>query len=347
MGLKIGILGTGKVASSNYLPFLSRQADVSLLYHSRTRTKAEACAEEFGGRVVDSALALLDEEPDAILVLTRETQRYDATVSLMDSGIPRRLFFEKPLVAQAGQANVRESDFYQARGLLQRAAALGIETAMVFNYRFFDQVVRARGIVSERGWGELVQASLWVHYACWSHCIDLLRLFGGPAAQVTALTEPSAPLTGNERGVNLAAAFCLENGATGTLLGTGSGHFDFWLYELLLRFEGGVLRLNDLDGPLDVLDNRQRYAETYDLIGHHSRWDQYKASFEKSISAYLDSIRRDQPPPVPGLAGLQELQFEAALRRSAAQSRPVDVQAEFPLDTASSPPATDRRSAGD
>jgi hypothetical protein len=34
---------------------------------------------------------------------------------------------------------------------------------------------------------------------------------------------------------------------------------------------------------------------------------------------------------VPGLAGLEELQFEAALRRSIAEGRPVEVQEEFPL----------------
>jgi predicted dehydrogenase len=160
----------------------------------------------------------------------------------------------------------------------------------------------------------------------------LLHLFGGPAAQVTALAGESAPPAGEQRGVDLAAAFRLLNGATGTILGTSQGSFDLWLYELLLRFEGGVLRFNDLDGPLEVLDDGQRYAETYHLNGNLSRWDQYKASFAKSLAAYLDSIRGDQPPPVPGLAGLRELQFEAALRRSIAEGRPVDVQAEFPLD---------------
>ena len=331
MPLKIALLGTGNVARDNYLPYLSRQDDVSLIYHSRTRAKAEACADEFGGRVVGSVEALLATDPDAVLVLTRETQRYDAAMALLE-GRPRRLFFEKPLVAQAGQADVQEEDFYLARQLLQQAAAAGTETAMVFNYRFFEQTARAREIVARRGWGQLLQASLWVHYACWSHCIDLLHLFGGPAAQVTALSGRVAAGTSGETGADRAAGFLLENGASGTILGTSGGSFDLWLYELLLRFEGGVLRFNDLDGPLEVLEDGQRYAETYSLIGHHSRWDQYKASFAKSLAAYLESIRADGPPPVPGLAGLRELQFEAALRRSIAQGRPVDVQTEFPLE---------------
>ena len=333
MSLKVGLVGTGNVARNNYLPYLSKQPDVTLFYCSRTRAKADQCAQEFGGRVVGSVHELLAEEPDTVLVLTRETQRYEATMALLDAGRPRRLFFEKPLVAANGQANVSEADFFQARALLGRAAQVGTETAMIFNYRFFDQTVRALDIVAQRGWGKLVQAALWVNYACWSHCIDLLHVFGGSAAQVTALAGETPYGTGEQRGVDVTAAFRLEDGGTGTIVGTSGSDFDLWLYEMLLRFEGGILRLNDLDGPLDVQDNERRYAETHALIGNHSRWDQYKASFAKSLAAYLDSIRQDQAPPVPGLAGLQELQFEAALRRSIADRRPVDVQAEFPLES--------------
>ena len=67
---------------------------------------------------------------------------------------------------------------------------------------------------------------------------------------------------------------------------------------------------------MDVLDETTRYCETHTLIGNHSRWEQYGRSFEKSLAAYLDSVRRNEPPPVPGMAGLEELQFEVALRRS-------------------------------
>ena len=50
------------------------------------------------------------------------------------------------------------------------------------------------------------------------------------------------------------------------------------------------------------------------------------------ILAYLDSLRHGMPPPVPGIAGLQELQVEAAIRRSIALKRPVDLAAELPLE---------------
>jgi predicted dehydrogenase len=175
----------------------------------------------------------------------------------------------------------------------------------------------------------LTQAALRVNYACWSHCIDLLHLFGGRAARIAAIAGEVA----YQGAVDVAASFRLENGATGTILGTSATLFDFPLYEMQFGFEGGLLCFQDLDGPLDIYDNRARYRQTHALIGHYARWAQYSASFEKSLAAYLDTVIQGAPPPIPGLAGLEELQFEAALRRSVAQQRPVDVQREFPLET--------------
>ena len=138
MTIRIGLVGTGSIAKRNYIPCLADQQDVSLGYFNRTQSKAEAVAEEFGGEVFDSLEALIDWSPDSVFVLTRETERLAISQDLLSLN-PRRLFFEKPLVAAAGQENVSEDDFVAARALLHRAAAQQCETAMIFNYRFFDQ----------------------------------------------------------------------------------------------------------------------------------------------------------------------------------------------------------------
>ncbi len=83
---------------------------------------------------------------------------------------------------------------------------------------------------------------------------------------------------------------------------------------------------------MEVLDGSSGEQVVHSIPRDRSRWDQYNASFAKSTTAYLESIRQDQPPPVPGLAGLLELQVEAAIKRSIAQGRPVDLAAELPLD---------------
>ena len=327
MSIKIAVIGTGKVARNNYLPFLSMEKDVALTYFSRTRSKAETCANLFGGCVVETIDDIHADNPDAILVLTPESQRYAVTSVLLQSK-PKRLFFEKPLVAQNGQDKVCEDDFHKAAYLLKQAKRSGTETAMVFNYRFFEQTVRMKHIIDDRCFGKLIHASMFVNYACWSHCIDLLHFFGGRASQISALAGGIQ----YKDAVDVSASFCLENGAAGTILGTNGSPLELPLYQMVMNFENGTIRLSDLDGPMDVFDKTTRYFETHTLTGNHSRWEQYNSSFEKSLAAYLDSIRHSEPPPVPGIAGLMELQFEAALRRSIEQKRLVNVQDEFPLE---------------
>jgi predicted dehydrogenase len=128
------------------------------------------------------------------------------------------------------------------------------------------------------------------------------------------------------------AAIRFRNDATGTIIGVCDIDFKLPLYELTFAFEHGRLSMRDLDGDLELLDYRTGQHELYALPRDVSRWDQYRASFGRAINAYLASIRAGQAPPVPGLAGLRELQFEAAIKRSIAQGAPVALDEAFPLD---------------
>jgi predicted dehydrogenase len=332
MTLKVAIVGTGKVTAQNYLPYLVQNKDVELSYYNRTAEKATAVAQQYGGRVAHSLAELMADEPDTVLVLTRENDRLVAANDLL-AFQPKRLFFEKPLVAQHGQANVVEEDFIQAKALLQRAQANGTQTAMVFNYRFFDQTLRARELIKSHNLGCPLHFTGLVHYACWSHCIDLVLDFMGPAATIAALaTQQRGPCMGSEDVANVTAALRMQNDATGTIIGTCAMDFKLPLYELTLAFERGRISMRDLDGDLEFVDYASGQHIVHALRRDVSRWDQYRASFGKAINAYLASIRSDAPPPVPGLAGLRELQFEAALKRSITSGQVVELDAAFPLD---------------
>ena len=331
MTLKIAIVGTGSIAKGQYLPALTKHPDVALSYYSRTPAKAEALAREHGGTVASSIAELMADAPDAVLVLTRETDRDDATRALL-AHAPRRLFFEKPLVAKAGQAHVSEDDFGRGQAMLCGAQRVGAETAMVFNYRFFDQTQRAREIVAEHDLGAPVHVTGLVHYACWSHCIDLLHYFVGPVAELCALPSRQARAWGKDEATDVTIALRTEGDATGTLVGTCGIDFGMPLYELTLAYERGRLSMRDLDGDLEVIDYAGRTHARHALSRDVSRWDQYRASFAKSVDAYLATIRAGAPPPIPGVAGLRELQFEAAVQRSIAQRRPVSLTDELALD---------------
>jgi predicted dehydrogenase len=331
MPLKIAIVGTGKVARQNYVPFLASQPDVALGYYNRSLDKANEIAEEFGGEVFPTLDALAAWNPTTTMVLTSETCRYEIGAQLAEAGV-RRLFFEKPLVAQAGQAHVTEEDYQKGKTLLKMAETRGCETAMIFNYRFFDQSIAAKNIASTRNFGQVIHITGLVHFACWSHCIDLIHYFAGNVAEVAALSGTIVRQGAGIEARDVTASLRMENGATGTLVGTAGMKSQHPMFEMVFTFENGRIHMRDLDGTLEVLDGSSQCQETYSLVRDRSRWDQYGNSFKKSLQAYLDSVRTEEAPPVPGIDGLRELQVEAAFKRSIAERRPVLVQEEFPLD---------------
>jgi predicted dehydrogenase len=327
--MKVAIAGTGNVATGSYLPFLSKRAGIELLYWNRTKEKAEAAANQFGGTVVDTLGDLCAADPDTILVLTSEKCRYEVAKELLAKK-PKRLFFEKPLVARNGQANVTEEDFALGREVLQEAAGIGCETAMVFNYRFFEQTLRAAALREERGFGELTQVTGLINYACWSHSIDLIHHFGGTVESISALTGSEVRSGAGNTSPDVAVSFTLAGGGAGTIVGTAGTNVTYPFFELTLSFKNGRLSFRGLDGDLEILDYKKSVHENYSICRQWSRWDHYKNSFGKSANAYLDSIEAGNPPPVPGLAGLQELQFEAALRKSVRTGAPVVPETDFP-----------------
>ncbi len=136
---------------------------------------------------------------------------------------------------------------------------------------------------------------------------------------VSALGEPV-------ENADLAGAFTLENGGTGVIIGTNASAFRLPLYHVVLNFEKGTVTFADLDSELKVYDAGTDYCESFRLIPDLARWAKYNASFAASLAAYLESIDNNAPPPVSGKDGLRELQFEAALRRSAAGRRPVELK---------------------
>lgn len=216
--------------------------------------------------------------------------------------------------------------------MLLQAQEAGTETAMVFNYRSFDQTQRAKRLIQERNFGDAMSVIALTHFACWSHCIDLIMNFAGPIREISAHEgNKPYPFEGGEA-TDVAASFLIGKQATGILLGTSGISWTLPLFELTLIFEGGRIHFRDLDQDMEVLDYRQNIHELFSQSRDSSRWTKYNESFEKSVDAYLDSVREGAPPPVPGVAGLLELQFEASIKKSIAERRPVLPLEEFSTD---------------
>lgn len=330
--MEIAIVGLGNVTERNYIPSLLGHDDVALTCYSRTAARADELAQKFGVRAAHTLDALFEPQPEAVFVLTDEMRRLEVVQALLPFK-PKRLFLEKPLVARGGQAQVVQDDFWAGKALLQQAQEAGAETAMVFNYRFFDQTQRARRLIEERNFGAAVNVVALSHFATWSHCIDLILQFCGPAHEISAVMGTGThPFSGGEEATDVAASFLLGERASGTILGTSGINWEFPLFELTISFERGRIHFRGLDQAMEVLDYSQDVHEVFAPSRTTSRWDKYSESFAKSVAAYLNAIRNDTPPPVPGIAGLMALQFEAGLKESIAQRSPVVLSDVFPTD---------------
>lgn len=316
MKKKVAVMGPGRVACNTYLPYLSSRDDVELLMYSRTYQKAQAAAEKFGGTAYATLGEMMSQEPDLVLVLTLEKDRIDAARQLLEFPV-KRIIFEKPLNARNGQHNVCEKDYFEAKQFLEEARPHGVDMGMIFNYRFFDLSRKLKEILDGGELGELRQSSWFINMDTWSHCIDLMSHFGGKIKTVAALGYPGED-------ADIAAAFTTTNGGTGTILGTLQQSTYISFYHIVMNFDKGKVTLEDLDGELRIYRQNSDYVETHRLGLHHSVWDKYSQSFKKALAANLDAIDNGQPLPVPVDAGLYELQFEAALKRSVRERRPVD-----------------------
>ncbi len=125
MTLKLAIIGTGKVAREEYIPFLATQSDVSLGYFNRTAQSAHFdIAQQFPGPVVSERRDVADWKPPAPLILTSETARYQAAKTLINAGIPEA--FLRNRWSRPRARRVTEADFHHAKELLTLASSPGI-----------------------------------------------------------------------------------------------------------------------------------------------------------------------------------------------------------------------------
>lgn len=322
------VVGIGNLALNTYLPFLVTQPDLDLAALSRRTASTLGARDRFGASALTSWTDVKHYRPDIAFVLTTDSQHDVVLEQLIAAGVPR-LFVEKPLVARRGQERVTEGDFPRAVQLTAQAEAAGIEIAMGFNYRFFETVQRARAHAATRPLGRPTAVVADAHYACWSHTIDLLQLFCGPIATVTALAgSPPAEAVTPPRSI----AFTTATGVSGTLSGSASRSWEDDLLRIVVYFEGGHIEVRDLDVAADTYVTS---FDTHDRIERDrrlDRWPRYAASFRASLSAYLDAVRRGESAPVGVAAGLRELQFEAAVARSVSAGRAVDLELEFGLE---------------
>ncbi len=230
MGIRVGMIGLGRMAERAYLPVLANKEGVELeaLMSRRGEVVERLAAQYHVPYGVTDRDELLKHNLDAVVVLTPSPTHYEIVKWLLESGVD--VLVEKPLTMASEQA-AELADVAEQRGRVLMVA---------FNRRYAPFYRRAKElmealtvslIIAEKHRERAVNPSLFDQYSEEDiHLIDLLRWFGGEAH---ALGTGSIIRKGKL--VDAASLISFESGGIGVL--AASLEAGGWLERVTLHGE--------------------------------------------------------------------------------------------------------------
>jgi predicted dehydrogenase len=192
--MRFGLVGAGGIAQS-YAQALERSKRARLVGVADVRPEAgKALGEAFGCPYFESAEALLKAaKVEAVVVCTPPVSHQDICLQFLEQKVP--VLCEKPLAINTASA----------RKMIETAQKKSTKFTMASKFRYCDDVVRAKAIVSSGILGEIVlfenaftsrvdMTSRWnskpevsgggVLIDNGTHSVDLIRYFLGPITEV-------------------------------------------------------------------------------------------------------------------------------------------------------------------
>jgi predicted dehydrogenase len=250
--VKVGFVGTGGIATGFHLPALKEIEGVTIAaLCDADRSRAQAAADKFGGRVYGDHRELLDKEQlDALFVCLPPFAHTDAELLAAAKGV--HLFVEKPVVLdmQKGleiaevieKAGIISCVGYQVRYMPVSSALRdflkGKTIAMVAGNRW-------GGVPGDEShWWRAMEKSGGMLHEMATHNVDFMRYIAGDIASVCARYSLKALVGVKNLTVpdTQVAVLEFESGATGYFAATcaltqggGWGSTDIILKDMMLR----------------------------------------------------------------------------------------------------------------
>ncbi len=344
------IVGAGNIAQLHAAAIREIPGARLAAWVSKTRERARALAEKFGGDVcADLDEALRRPDVHAVAICTPSGTHADIGIRAAHAG--KHVMVEKPidvsltkaraLVDACRASGVRLGAIFQSRclpavALLKKAILRGrlgrvfVGDAYVKWYRTreYYEAARWRGTKALDGGGALINQAI--------HTVDLLQHLAGPVAQVFGFAERLRHpyIESEDTAVGVVKFKC---GAVGVIEAATSAAPGFGR-RIELHGERGTVVLDgneitvwkldrprpeetELDQDLDRLRNTARDASdgssnpmNLDVAGHRTQLEDLVAA-----------VRDGRPPLVDGAEGLKALEIVLALYRSAETGARVDL----------------------
>jgi predicted dehydrogenase len=264
--------------------------------------------------------ALQETRPDVVSCATAEAQHEEVTVAALEAG------------AHVCCEKLMAHTLASAQRMVETAHRTGRQLMVSYNYRFSPSALKLREWIQAGKLGDLAFATALTFGYCLHHTLDLMISLVGEVDEVFGIfdDDPSFPRKlrleryaefvysgGRVRSITLR----FKNGAVGTLISSDAilvGH-----PAVRLDVVGSAARctMADIVGAL-TLYTENRAGEIWLPSIVLDRLD-LGSTTQAAVRAFVDAIVAGQPVPVPGEQGLNRLQVEHALSRSAQERRIV------------------------
>jgi predicted dehydrogenase len=326
VSIRAAVIGAGLVGTI-HARALAAHPDIELVgICARTPHRAAGLAAAHRVPVFLGVNELLGRAaPDLVCVATGNDEHAGPAIAALRAGV--HVLCEKPLAFSLEQADaiVGTAD--------ESGAVLGVN----FNHRFSEPFRRAIEFVRD---GELGPAAyVAVRFAgdlykelpdplCMlketqGHSFDLLRLFGGEIAEVTAMLSDPRNI-GVWTSASISVRF--QTGAIGNVLGSWDSsyaHPHGQMFEYRAA-GGGVIVDNVIDAVRLFRHDDPEYREWRPGLFDGDRRDFWR-TIDAHVAAFVDAVRDGKPAPVSGLDGRRALELSLAAGRSFQEGRAVSV----------------------
>lgn len=345
--MKVGIIGCGKITEVRHAPEYNENPLCQIAgFYDVFAEKAEAMAQQYGGKAFSSVEEMLASDIDAVSVCV--ANRYHAEISIQALRAGKHVLCEKPMATteadcEAMVEEARKAGKYLMIGLNQRLAKAHAKAKEILDSGEMGEVLTFETHFSHpgpEGWTGManswffdkktaqfgVMADLGVHKTDLLYYLTGKKIVSTSAALATVDKRyPDGRLVDVDD--NAIALYTLESGAVGTM------HVSWTNYgaednSTKLYCKNGVLRLYDDPRYSLIVEKRDGTVVPYELDQLTSNKEQTSGGRTSTgiIDAFVDAVVNDHQPIISGESALHAMKVIFANQRSFESGRTERVE---------------------
>ena len=344
--INIGILGCGKIAQVRHIPEYAENPDVKLVaFFSPNRARAQEQADKYGGKVYDTAEALLaDPEIDAVSICAANYAHAELSIQALNAG--KHVLCEKPMATTLADCEAmvecaKKNGKFLMIGHNQRLAKAHMEAKRLIDEGLIGDIITFRTSFGHGGpetWSispgknvwffDKKKAAMGVMADLGVHKTDLIQyLTGQRVVRTTArlVTLDKRGEDGELIGVddNAVCIYEMSGGAFGTMTAS-------WTYygaednSTVLYGTKGIMRIYDDPAHSIVVKLADGQEQVYDVEQIQTNDNQTKSGV---IDLWVDCLKNNRAPEISGESALYAMRAVFASIESSQTGKTVEIGA--------------------